>query len=110
MVPVGKVADVDGEELKWIGGSTVRFCVYDYDSSDEDNDSLNTRVPFQVAYAVSIHKAQGLEAACTRALAMRSYRSVESILRHGLDKQPMQLPLPLTHPDHDNVRGPGYYK
>jgi transposase len=53
-----------------------------------------------------------LEAACTRALAMRSYsyRSVESILRHGLDKQPMQLPLPLTHPDHDNVRGPGYYK
>jgi transposase len=53
-----------------------------------------------------------LEAACTRALAMRSYsyRSVESILRHGLDKQPMQPPLPLTHPDHDNLRGPGYYK
>jgi transposase len=53
-----------------------------------------------------------LEAACTRALAMHSYsyRSVESILRHGLEKQPMQLPLPITHPAHDNVRGPGYYK
>jgi hypothetical protein len=53
--------DVDGEELEWIGGSTVRFSVYEYDTSDEDDDSLNTTVPFQVAYAVSIHKAQGLE-------------------------------------------------
>ncbi|AZM50898.1 helicase [Streptomyces sp. WAC 06738] len=53
--------DVDGEELEWMGDSTVRFSVYDYDISDEDDDSLNTTVPFQVAYAVSIHKAQGLE-------------------------------------------------
>lgn len=53
--------DVEGEELEWMGGSTVRFSVYEYDSSDEDDDSLNTTVPFQVAYAVSIHKAQGLE-------------------------------------------------
>jgi transposase len=52
-----------------------------------------------------------LEAACTRALAMRSYsyRSVESMLRHGLDKQPLPLPLPVAHPAHDNLRGPGYY-
>lgn len=48
-------------DLVWVGGSTVRFTVYDYDASDEDDDSLNTTVPFQVAYAVSIHKAQGLE-------------------------------------------------
>jgi len=53
--------DVVGNELEWVGGSTVRFSVYDYDTSDEDDDSLNTGVPFQVAYAVSIHKAQGLE-------------------------------------------------
>jgi ATP-dependent exoDNAse (exonuclease V) alpha subunit len=53
--------DVDGDELEWMEGSTVRFTVYDYDTSDEDDDSLNTSVPFQVAYAVSIHKAQGLE-------------------------------------------------
>lgn len=32
-------------------------------SADEDGDDFNSRtvVPFQVAYAVSIHKAQGLE-------------------------------------------------
>lgn len=53
--------DVDGDELEWVEGSTVRFSVYEHDISDEDDDSLNTTVPFQVAYAVSIHKAQGLE-------------------------------------------------
>lgn len=53
--------DIVTDELEWIGGSIVRFSVYDYDTSDDDDDSLNTTVPFQVAYAVSIHKAQGLE-------------------------------------------------
>lgn len=53
--------DVDIDGLKWVEGSTVRFSVYEADASDEDDDSLNTSVPFQVAYAVSIHKAQGLE-------------------------------------------------
>ncbi|MFB2862081.1 ATP-binding domain-containing protein [Aeromonas sp. MdU4] len=49
-------------DLKWVSESTVRFKVYDFPNSiDDDDDSLNTTVPFQVAYAVSIHKAQGLE-------------------------------------------------
>lgn len=53
--------DVAGTELEWVTGSTVRFTVFDHDTSDEDDDTLHTVVPFQVAYAVSIHKAQGLE-------------------------------------------------
>ncbi len=53
--------DVVNDELEWIGESTVRFSVYDYEASDVDDDSLHTSVPFQIAYAVSIHKAQGLE-------------------------------------------------
>lgn len=53
--------DVVSDELEWMGDSTVRFSVYEYDTSDDDDDSVNTTVPFQVAYAVSIHKAQGLE-------------------------------------------------
>jgi len=49
-------------DLKWVSESTVRFKVYDFPNSiDDDDDLLNTTVPFQVAYAVSIHKAQGLE-------------------------------------------------
>ncbi|WP_309105122.1 ATP-dependent RecD-like DNA helicase [Microbacterium sp.] len=53
--------DIESDELEWLGDSTVRFSVYDRDTSDEDDDSSNNTVPFQVAYAVSIHKAQGLE-------------------------------------------------
>lgn len=54
-----------------------------------------------------------LEAACARALAARalSYRSVESILRHGLDSQPLAEARPKrVHPRHPNLRGPSYYR
>ncbi len=53
--------DVDGFNLRWVRDSTVQFDVSLRGSSDEDNDDGNSSVPFQVAYAVSIHKAQGLE-------------------------------------------------
>ncbi|AZR21413.1 DUF2075 domain-containing protein [Xanthomonas vasicola] len=53
--------DVAGTELEWVADSTVRFFVTDSDTSDDDDDEPNNVVPFQVAYAVSIHKAQGLE-------------------------------------------------
>lgn len=52
-----------------------------------------------------------LEAACRRALGVRarSYRHVESILKHGLDRvvsgdEPLSLPL-----THENVRGRDYF-
>lgn len=41
--------------------SIIRFSVNKYRSTDEDDDSSDVIVPFQIAYAVSIHKAQGLE-------------------------------------------------
>jgi transposase len=56
--------------------------------------------------------AERVEAACRRALSASSfsYRSVESILRNGLDKQPLPTEQPeRTHPTHDNLRGPDYY-
>lgn len=53
--------DVRGTELEFMGESTVRFSVFDVENSDDDDDEFNSIVPFQVAYAVSIHKAQGLE-------------------------------------------------
>ncbi len=44
------------------GNTIIRFDVYKNKGSDYDDD-INSRavVPFQLAYAVSIHKAQGLE-------------------------------------------------
>ena len=53
-----------------------------------------------------------LEAACTRALAIRSpsFRSVASILKSGLDRQHSLLPTTTAAlPEHENVRGPDYY-
>lgn len=41
--------------------SVVRFSVFKRRSEDDDDVDSNTIVPFQIAYAVSIHKAQGLE-------------------------------------------------
>lgn len=64
--------EIDEEEARWYselqvldksdsGNSVVRFSVYKTKSYDEDDDPLRTIVPFQVAYAISIHKSQGLE-------------------------------------------------
>jgi len=58
------------------------------------------------------HGDARVEQACARCLAVnaRSYRSVETVLKHNLDAQP----LPSVEPDrapieHENVRGPDYF-
>lgn len=43
------------------GHSIIRFKVNKHKSTDKDDESLSDVIPFQIAYAVSIHKAQGLE-------------------------------------------------
>jgi len=53
--------DVMGIDLEYVRESTVRFSVFRRGTGDEDDDSVTRTVPFQVAYAVSIHKSQGLE-------------------------------------------------
>jgi transposase len=60
------------------------------------------------------HGAARLEAACARGLAVgaRSYRHVDSILKHGLDRLPPldpAAPLPLA-PVHEHLRGRDYYQ
>ncbi|MNE76305.1 hypothetical protein D3C80_1725350 [compost metagenome] len=58
------------------------------------------------------HGEARLEAACQRALNLGacSYKSLESILRQGLDRLPLaQQHLPLLPDDHANLRGSSYY-
>ena len=52
-----------------------------------------------------------LEAACQRALTLGacSYKSLESILKHGLDRQPLPQQPEGTASPHPNIRGPQYY-
>lgn len=55
-----------------------------------------------------------LEAACRRAIAIGacSYKSIESILKHDLDRQPLPVPPPAEPMaiDHRHIRGPQYYR
>lgn len=58
------------------GNSIIRFFVNKHRSTDEDDDSSSDAVaPFQVAYAVSIHKAQGLE-----------YKSVKIVITNEVEE------------------------
>lgn len=54
-----------------------------------------------------------LEAACKRALAIGNWSvtSIRSTLKCGLDKTTVQLAIPSLLPiDHENIRGPQYFK
>jgi hypothetical protein len=53
-----------------------------------------------------------LEAACQRAIRIGacSYKSIESILKHDLDRQPLPSPPAATTViTHNNIRGAQYY-
>jgi len=58
--------------------------------------------------------AERVEAASARAVLVgaRSYRHVEAMLKHGLDRVPLDTedPTPAPRPTHANVRGPVYYQ
>jgi transposase len=57
--------------------------------------------------------AERLEAACQRAVVIGScsYKSIDSILKHDLDRQPLpgQTETTLSDLHHVNIRGPRYY-
>lgn len=58
--------DVKEFDFKLVGqsknnNSIIGFNVNKYKNTDVDDDSFDVVVPFQIAYAISIHKAQGLE-------------------------------------------------
>lgn len=73
---------IDGEfELlehniyKNANNSVIRFSVYKNDNTDNDDFDSRTIIPFQVSYAISIHKAQGLE-----------YNSVKIVITNEIDE------------------------
>ena len=54
-----------------------------------------------------------LEAACARALAIGglTFKSIQAILKSGLDRRPLpEPPQETTGVRHYNIRGPQYYK
>lgn len=73
------IDDYDGLSLlenSASGNSVIQFSVDKYKSTYDDDDGTSSAVvPFQVAYAVSIHKAQGLE-----------YNSVKIVITDEIDE------------------------
>lgn len=73
--------DVRGYSNLWLietfsdGKTKIMIRVNRYQSVDSDNDDGLSIVPFQIAYAVSIHKAQGLE-----------YDSVKIVITSDVDE------------------------
>ena len=57
------------------GKSVIRFFVSNETNTDEDGQDIESVIPFQVSYAVSIHKAQGLE-----------YDSVKIVITEEVDE------------------------
>lgn len=78
-------ASIDGIDAEMCGfeivglspnnNTIIRFSTNRLKSTDEDENSNDTIVPFQVAYAISIHKAQGLE-----------YKSVKIVITHEVEE------------------------
>ena len=58
------------------GNAIIRFTTNRLKSTDDDENSMDTVIPFQVAYAVSIHKAQGLE-----------YNSVKIVISNEVEER-----------------------
>lgn len=55
------IYDINLVGQKENGNSVISFCVDKSKERDDDTENQKEIVPFQIAYAVSIHKAQGLE-------------------------------------------------
>lgn len=63
------------------GNSIIRFDVAKHKNTDEDDESSDAVVPFQIAYAVSIHKAQGLE---YNSVKLVITNEVEEMISHNI--------------------------
>lgn len=59
----------------------IKFQVNRLKSTDDDDESSDTVVPFQIAYAVSIHKAQGLEYNSVKIVITNE---VEELITHNI--------------------------
>ncbi len=107
--------------LEWTPGRIVSWAQKNGPSTAAFVEALMTSRPhpeqgFRSALGVmrlaKKYSPARLEAACERALTLKSlsYKSVESMLQHGLDQRSLRAPSPRAHVAHRNIRGPNYYQ
>lgn len=101
-----------GREAAAIGPATAALVAIILESRPHPEQGF--RACLGILRLLRTYGQERLEAACARGLEIgaRSYGSIQSILQHGLDRQPASRrpresdELPLLHP---NIRGSGYY-
>ena len=93
-----------------IGPATAGLCALILESRPHPEQGY--RACIGILRLARHYGAARLEAACDRGLDIgaRSYGSIQSILKHGLDRRPRPQPAQgELLPDHPNIRGPRYY-
>jgi transposase len=107
--------------LEWTPGRIVHWAEKNGPSTAAFVEALMTSRPhpeqgFRSALGVmrlaKKYSPERLEAACARCLLVKSffYKSVESMLKHGLDQRPARDGVTRAHSTHRNIRGPNYYQ
>lgn len=103
-----------GRMMNWaatLGAATTEIVRYQLESRPHPEQGY--RACLGVMRLAKTYGKTRLEAACARAVALgaRRYKSVASILKAGLDRQPLpgSAQAELTLPTHGNVRGSSYY-
>jgi transposase len=117
----GHMPDSHRRYLEWTPGRIVAWAQKNGPSTAAFIEGLMASRPhpeqgFRSALGVmrlaKKYSPERLEAACQRALVLRSfsYKSIESMLAHGLEQRPLRVASPRTHVAHSNIRGPNYYQ
>ena len=99
-----------GREAAAIGPGTAKLAAVILESRPHPEQGY--RACLGILRLARQYGAERLEAACQRGLDIgaRSYGSIQSILRHGLDRQARRPTMQgELLPDHPNIRGPRYY-
>jgi transposase len=95
-----------------IGPNTTRL--FERIMNDKPHPEMGYRACLGIIRLAQKYSAQRVEAAAERALLTGAcrYKSVESILKHSLDRQPStpSLPAASSTPPHDNIRGSEYFE
>jgi len=97
-----------------IGANTARL--FERILADKPHPEMGYRGCLGIIRLAQKYSAQRVEAAAERALLTGAcrYKSVESILRNSLDRQPLSSSSPpppsSTPPPHDNIRGAEYFE
>lgn len=94
-----------------VGPHTVRL--FERILADKPHPEMGYRACLGIIRLAAKYSPERMEAAAERAVLTGAcrYRSVESILKNALDRQPLQeSPPPLPPPRHDNIRGAEYFE